>query len=625
MCGIAGHISFSGEPDPRQVTEMLSALAHRGPDDEGLVRCGPALLGQRRLSIIDLSPDGHQPMSNEDGTVWITFNGEIYNFPALRRDLEQRGHRFRSATDTEVIIHLYEEYGTECVRRLRGMFAFAIWDGNRRQLFAARDRVGKKPLYYTETSHGLFFASEIQALYGVPGYARDLDYPALDLYLAHSYIPAPHTIVTGIRKLPPAHTLIATAAGLRIERYWRLSYGPKLEIGFEDARDELLRRVEEAIRIRMVSDVPLGCFLSGGVDSSIVVALMARLSSQPVRTFSIGFDDAAYDETTHARRLAAHCATEHEEFRVTPDAVAVIPSLVRHFGEPFADSSALPTWYLSEMTRRHVTVVLNGDGGDELCAGYEWYRTGLTLGRLQRFLPGHLARLISRLVGARPHGSRLRRLSRLAELLGKTPAARFADLRTEVAATTRQGLYAPAFARRLERSAEQYIEELFTGSGSDDLLDRMLATDNLSYLPEELLVKVDRMTMAHSLEGRSPLLDHELMEYVARLPSRYKVRDGELKYLLKDAARDLVPDGFFRRPKMGFSVPLKRWFRDDLSGYARERILGGPLKELDLFRMEQVDLMLRRHGAGGEDASPLIWRLLILAEWLTVYGGAVTR
>ena len=625
MCGIAGHITFSGEPGLRHVKEMLSALAHRGPDDEGVVRSGPALLGQRRLSIIDLSPDGHQPMSNEDGTVWISFNGEIYNFRTLRRDLESRGHRFRSATDTEVVIHLYEEYGTNAVQHLRGMFALAIWDGNRQQLFAARDRAGKKPFYYAETPGGFYFASEIQALYQVPGYARELDYPALDLYLAHSYIPAPHTICTGIRKLPPAHSLVYSASGLRIERYWRLSCGPKLEIGYEEARSELMTRLEEATRIRMVSDVPLGCFLSGGVDSSIVVALMARLSSTPVRTFSIGFDDAAYDETPYARRLAAHCATEHEEFRVTPDTVAVIPSLVRHFGEPFADSSALPTWYLSEMTRRHVTVALNGDGGDELCAGYEWYRTGLTLGRIKRFVPAPLARLISRLVGPRPHGSHLRRLSRLAELLGKSPASLFADLRTEVGLETRRGLSSPVFTRRLERSAEAYIEDVFAGMDSEDLLDRMLATDNLTYLPEELLVKVDRMSMAHSLEGRSPLLDHELMEYVARLPSTYKMRNGELKYLLKDAARELVPDGFFQRPKMGFSVPLKNWFRDDLSGYARERIMGGPLKELGLFRMEQVDLMLQRHGEGGQDSSPLIWRLLMLSEWFTVYGGAVTR
>ena len=603
---------------------MLTAISHRGPDDEGLTQCGAAVLGQRRLSIIDLSPDGHQPMCNEDRTVWITFNGEIYNFQSLRDDLVLRGHRFHSATDTETIIHLYEEYGTECVTYLRGMFAFAIWDENRKQLFAARDRVGKKPFYYTETAVGLFFASEIQALYEIKGYSRELNYPALDLYLTHSYIPSPHTIFMGLHKLPPAHRLIYNASGLRIERYWRLSYGPKLDIGYDEARTELMSRMEEAIRIRLISDVPLGCFLSGGVDSSIIAALMARASSTPVKTFSIGFSDGDYNETPYAARLAQYYSTEHREFMVTPNAVEVIPSLVRHFGEPFADSSALPTWYLSEMTRRHVTVALNGDGGDELFAGYEWYRTGAMLCRLKQYVPTLLAQSLFRLVGNRPHGSALRKISRITELLGKTPAALFADLRSEIAPETRRALYRDEFSRRLERRAEQYIEEEFENAESTDLLDRMLATDILTYLPEELLVKVDRMSMAHSLEGRSPLLDHKLMEFVARLPSSYKLRNGEMKFILKDTARDLVPEGFFDRPKMGFSVPLKKWFRGDLAGFARERIMGGPLKDLALFDMSAVEQILQRHGDASQDSSPLIWRLLMLSEWFTIYGSALT-
>jgi asparagine synthase (glutamine-hydrolysing) len=562
-------------------------------------------------------------MSNEEGTVWITFNGEIYNFQSLREDLVKRGHLFRSATDTETIIHLYEEYGTACVNRLRGMFAFAIWDENRQQLFAARDRVGKKPYYYAETSKGLYFASEIQALYQIPGYSRDLNNTALDLYLAHSYIPSPHTILKGIHKLPPAHHLIYTASGLSVERYWHLSYGPKLDIGYEDARTELMRRLEDATRIRLISDVPLGCFLSGGIDSSIVVALMARASSTPVKTFSIGFSDDVYNEAPYARRLATHYATDHREFLVTPDAVEVIPSLVRHFGEPFADSSALPTWYLSQMTRRHVTVALNGDGGDELFAGYEWYRTGAMICRLKQFVPAMLARGLSSLLGNRPHSSSLRKISRLVELLGKTPAALFADLRTEIRPETRRSIYCGEFARRLVQSAEGYIEEVFANAEFADLLDRMLSTDTLTYLPEELLVKVDRMTMAHSLEGRSPLLDHELMEFVARLPSSFKLRNGQMKYIFRDAARELVPDGFFDRPKMGFSVPLKKWFRGDLSGFVRERILGGPLRDVYIFDMTAVELILRRHGDGRSDSSPLIWRLLMLSEWFRVYGGVL--
>jgi len=625
MCGIAGQISFTNDPDEISVKRMLAAFAHRGPDDEGVMRRGPAVLGQRRLSIIDLSPDGHQPMCNEDGTVWISFNGEIYNFHSLRDDLVRRGHTFHSSTDTETIIHLYEEYGTGCLEKLRGMFAFAIWDDKRQILFAARDRIGKKPFYYTETPNGLYFASEIQALYGIDGYDRSLDYQALDLYMVHSYIPSPHTIVNGIKKLPAAHLLEYGRQGLRTKRYWNISYKPKLVLSYEEARTELMARLEGATRIRLISDVPLGCFLSGGVDSSIIVAMMARLSSTPVKTFSIGFSENEYNETPYAARLAKHYATEHQEFMVSPDAVEVIPSLVRHFGEPFADSSALPTWYLSEMTKKHVTVALNGDGGDELFAGYNWYQTGASLYRLKQVIPESMARLAYHLIGKRPYGSIFRKISRLTELLGKSDAALFADLRCEIRPETRRTLYHEEFSRRLVQTAEQYLEEQFENVESEGLLDRMLATDSQTYLPEELLVKVDRMSMAHALEGRSPLLDHELMEFVARLPSSYKLNNGESKYILRDMARDLVPEGFFQRPKMGFSVPLKKWFKRDLAGFTRERIMHGPLKELALFNMAAIDQILLQHGEAGTDSSPLIWRLLMLSEWFALYGSAITR
>ena len=619
MCGIAGHISFNGLPDETAVRGMLDAIAHRGPDDEGFMRCGRAFLGQRRLSIIDLSPQGHQPMCNEDGTVWITFNGEIYNYHHLRDDLLRRGHMFKSSTDTETVIHLYEEYGAGCLEHMRGMFAFAIWDEKKQQLFAARDRAGKKPFYYAETPAGLYFASEIQALYGIDGYDRTLDYTALDLYVSLSYIPSPHTILQGIRKLPAAHLLVYNAAGVENDCYWRLSFAPKLSISYEDARRELLARLEEATRIRLFSDVPLGCFLSGGIDSSTVVAVMARVSSTPVKTFSIGFPDNEFDETPYAAQLAAHCRTEHQAFTVTPNAVESLPDLVRHCGEPFADSSALPTWYLAEMTRRHVTVALNGDGGDELFAGYNWYSTGATLYRLKRFIPSLAARITSAILGNRPKDSSLRRCARLAELLGKNDAALFADLRCEIPQNLRKTFYHENFSRRLEQNAEEYLERLFHEEQASDMLDKMLATDSRSYLPEELLVKVDRMTMAHSLEGRSPLLDHKLMEFVACLPSSYKLHNGKSKRLLRDVANELVPPGFFDRPKMGFSVPLRKWFSGDLSGYARDRIMNGPLKELPFFKMSAIEQILNGHGNGGNDFSPLIWRLLILSEWLNQY------
>lgn len=624
MCGIAGQISFTNSPDENAVKSMLAAISHRGPDDEGVIRRGPALLGQRRLSVIDLSPDGHQPMCNEDGTVWISFNGEIYNYHSLRDDLVRRGHIFHSSTDTETVIHLYEEFGAGCLEQLRGMFAFAIWDEKKQQLFAARDRAGKKPFYYAVTPSGLYFASEIQALYGIDGIDRSLDYTALDLYMSLSYIPSPHTILKGISKLPAAYSLVYNTAGLHTERYWQLNFGPKLSISYDDACQELMTRLEDATRIRLFSDVPLGCFLSGGIDSSTIVAVMARVSTTPVKTFSIGFPDNEFDETQYAAQLAAYCKTEHQVFTVTPNAVEVLPDLVRHCGEPFADSSALPTWYLSKMTRRHVTVALNGDGGDELFAGYNWYATGTMLYRLKRFIPSLPARLAFSVLGKRPKDSLLRRYARLAELLSKKDAALFADLRCEISPNIRSALYHSNFSRRLEHSAELYLEELFDEERSHDLLDKMLATDSRSYLPEELMVKVDRMTMAHSLEGRSPFLDHKLMEFVARLPSSYKLHNCISKRLLRDVAKELVPPGFFDRPKMGFSVPLRKWFSGDLAGYARERIMNGSLRELPLFNMPAVEQTLQGHGKKGNDFSPLIWRLLILSEWLSQNPGVYT-
>jgi asparagine synthase (glutamine-hydrolysing) len=514
---------------------------------------------------------------------------------------------------------LYEEYGVGCLELLRGMFAFAIWDEKKQQLFAARDRAGKKPFYYAETPSGLYFASEIQALYAIDGYDRSLDYAALDLYVSLSYIPSPHTILKGIRKLPAAYSLIYNSTGLHTERYWQLKFGPKLSISYDDACHELMTQLEDATRIRLFSDVPLGCFLSGGIDSSTIVAIMARVSSSPVKTFSIGFPDNEYDETSYAAQLATYYNTDHQTFTVTPNAVEVLPDLVRHCGEPFADSSALPTWYLAEMTRRHVTVALNGDGGDELFAGYNWYGTSTLLYKLKRFTPALAAHLVSAILGDRPKNSPLRRYARLAELLGKKDSALFADLRCEISSRVRSTLYSGNFRHRLESSAEQYLERLFDDEPSHDILDKMLATDSCSYLPEELMFKVDRMTMAHSLEGRSPFLDHKLMEFAAILPSSYKLHNGVSKRILRDVANKLVPPGFFERPKMGFSVPLRKWFSGDLAGYAQERIMYGPLRKIPLFDMTIVEQTLQGHGKDGNDFSPLIWRLLVLSEWLSQY------
>jgi asparagine synthase (glutamine-hydrolysing) len=627
MCGIFGIVSYSGPVDRKQVQTLTGMLAHRGPDAEGFFfapqdREISVGLGHRRLSIIDLSPKGHQPMCNEDETVWIVFNGEIYNFRDHRKLLASKGHIFRSETDTETIIHLYEEHGSRCVEFLRGMFAFAIWDANRQTLFAARDRLGKKPFYYAATSKGFFFSSEINPLYEIAEIDKRVDSDALDLYMSYGYIPSPRSILKGISKLPPAHHLTVEKGRLRIQRYWNLSYAPKLKVSFAEAQRLLDEKICEATRIRLYSDVPLGCFLSGGVDSSLILSNMARLTSRPVKTFSIGFPDKAFDETPYARQAAKRFSTEHEEFRVEPAAVEeTISQLVQHFGEPFGDASALPTWYLSKMTRKHVTVALNGDGGDELFAGYNWYATAVGLHHAAHFFPPRLAALASsRLDRFKGNYGAGRKLVRLMELLAKSDAERFADLRIQLSDGYKSRLYSDAFQRQLDSVSGKYLSELYAANRFEDELDRMLYVDTSTYLPEELLVKVDRATMAHALEGRSPLLDHELVELAARMPSRFKYRQGQRKYIIRKMARGMFPPGFFDRPKAGFSVPLKAWFGGDLESFVHNSLISGPLKETMLFNMTQVEHIMRENKAGYRDHGDLIWRLLMLSEWLRHYG-----
>jgi asparagine synthase (glutamine-hydrolysing) len=620
MCGITGQVLFRKEIHREELAAMNHELAHRGPDDEGFWftphgSCPAAGLGHRRLSIIDLSADGHQPMTNEDGTLWIVFNGEIYNFHNLRQDLIAQGHHFHSKTDTETILHLYEEHGTDCLRFLRGMFAFAIWDDKQKRLFAARDRIGKKPFYYAYTGEEFYFASEINSLYRVSVIQQEIDPVALDFYMTFLYIPSPLTIMKGIRKLPPAHYLILNESGLDIKRYWQLTFTPKLQISPEEARQALLEKVTEATRIRLFSDVPIGCFLSGGVDSSLVVATMAKLNSAPVKTFSIGFGDRAFDETPYARQVAEQYHTDHIEFEVRPVAVEVLPEIVRHYGEPFGDASALPTWYLARMARQHVTVALNGDGGDELFAGYNWYVTAHMLSLLARFLPASVCRALTR----RLDPWLANKLRRTFELLAQAPGARFADLRMQLRPALKQTLYSAQFLSQIDKHCAQTVAQLYDGAPANEAIDRMLNADSCSYLPEELLVKVDRATMAHSLEARSPLLDHELMEFAARLPTAYKLRWGKKKYLLRQISSVMFSPGFLDRPKAGFSVPLRRWFQEDLATYAEHSILQGKLAASGLFRAEGVLHVFGEHRAGHQDHGDLIWRLLVLALWFEFF------
>jgi asparagine synthase (glutamine-hydrolysing) len=610
MCGIAGQITLQpgGVVDEGLVRRMVDALFHRGPDGAG-VFVDPehrVTMGMRRLAIIDLV-SGDQPVFNEDRTVACVFNGEIYNFAELRGELVQRGHQFRTNSDTEVIVHLYEEQGVDCLRRLRGMFAIALWDRPRQRLLLARDRLGKKPLYYAEAGGRLGFASEIHALYDLPGLQKSVDPTALDLYLTYSYIPAPHSIFQSIRKLPPAHALVVEGGRARIHQYWTLPAPAPVDASPAELASRVRAKLEEAVGLRLISDVPLGCFLSGGVDSSSVVALMSRVSTKRVTTFSVGFTCDRLNELPWAREVARRYDTEHHEYVVKAEVAEVLPSIARHFGEPFGDASAVPTWYVSKLARQHVTVALNGDGGDELFGGYEWYRAGLTLDRLAAWWPGHgLARLV-------PPG----RFGRTARRLEMRGSERFTNLRRFLDRPFKQRLYSPALLQAAGLAAERFLTDRYEAAPGDTL-SRMQHTDVLTYLPEDLLVKVDRMTMAHSLEGRSPLLDHELLEAAAAVPARLKISRGMTKIILREAVRDLFPDGFLDRPKMGFTPPTAGWLRRDLREDC-DRLIGGTLAESGWFQPAALREMLGQHMSKQHDWSTQLWNLLMLGQWAELY------
>jgi asparagine synthase (glutamine-hydrolysing) len=616
MCGIAGQLSLRPDVDvrPEDVQAMTRALVHRGPDDDGffLDSRRRVALGMRRLAVIDLHT-GHQPISNEDESVVCILNGEIYNFKALRDGLEHRGHQFRSATDTEVLVHLYEDEGAHVVNHLRGMFALAIWDARKELLLLARDRLGKKPLYYATVHDRLVFASELAALCQLDTIPRDVDLEALDLYLTHSYIPSPYSIYRGVRKLPPAHCMIIRNGAIDIRQYWRLQTSPAWSDPAEELTAQLRAKLADAVRIRLVSDVPLGCFLSGGTDSSSIVALMSEASPSPVKTYSIGFSDESFNELKYARVVASRYRTDHHEFIVQPDALAVLPDIVRHFGEPFGDSSAVPTWYVSQMARRHVTVALNGDGGDELFGGYPWYRTASGLDALTSWLPRPLGAALARLPLI-PTGRAQRLLSRLR----MSPAARYASLRVSQTPAVRHRLYTDELASRCGSAASQYLIDAYEQADGEPLA-RMQYTDILTYLPEDLLVKVDRMSMAHSLEARSPLLDHELLEFAVRIPSAMKASWRGGKLILCAAMRDRFPPRFLERPKMGFSIPVMQWLRNDLREECYKRICGGMLGQTGWFNPDALRVLVDEHVSGERDWSAQVWNLLILGIWTELF------
>ncbi len=623
MCGITGQLIFdpahaATEADLRR---MADTLVHRGPDDWGIHLDGPLGLAMRRLSIIDLAT-GHQPIHNETATVWTVFNGEIYNFGALRRTLEGRGHRFYTATDTEVIVHLYEEYGVDFPRHLNGMFAIAVWDAAARRLVLARDHVGIKPLYYALLPDRLLFGSEIKAiLAAAPPLSLDLD--ALSLYLSLLYIPAPYSIYREVRKLEPGHTLVWQDGQSRVAPYWTLADVAPLRppYALPDLHAEARSLLADAVKSQLVADVPLGVFLSGGVDSTTVVAFARAAHSGPLKTFSIGFDDPSYDETGLARRTAAFFGTDHTELTVRPDARDLAPKLVAHFDEPFADSSAIPTYYLAQLTRQHVTVALGGDGGDELFAGYATYQAD-KLARLYERLPAPLSQgLLPALVRRLPVSDRKvsfdLKARRFVEHALLEPGRRHYAWKAFFSDDLKAALLTPDVRVCLNGGLDGYgpYRRQIEAVGHLDPLSRWQYADTRVSLPDDMLTKVDRMSMAHSLEARVPLLDVRLVEFAFRLPGDLKMPGLKLKHFLRAAVREKLPPEILSQPKRGFNAPMNRWLKTDLRPLVDAYLAPDVIRRQGVFQPDVVARLVADHQAGRADYSRNLWALLMFVLW----------
>jgi asparagine synthase (glutamine-hydrolysing) len=591
---------------------MCAAIRHRGPDDEGIQVMAGAALGMRRLSIIDLAT-GHQPIHNEDSTVWVVFNGEIYNYAELRADLMGRGHRFYTSSDTETIVHAYEEWGENAFSRLRGMFGIALWDSRDGSLLLARDRVGIKPLHYAVAGERLYFASEIKSILAANDVTPALDCEALDHYLSFLYTPRDASIFAGIRKLPPGHVLRWQDGALRIRRYWELSVDEHMPDSEAEAVEALRAVLRDAVRSHLMSEVPLGAFLSGGVDSSLVVGLMAGASSRPVRTFSIGFDDPRYDELEHARVVARHFATEHHEFVVKPDALAIIDDLIAHFDEPFGDSSAIPTWYVSELARRHVTVVLSGDGGDELFGGYERYFPHPRIAAFDRWSPPASRAIASLVWPWLPHGATGKNFLRRA---ARDDRGRYLDEIGYFQRDEKESLLTGDVRRRIGGvDAEERLGSHFARLGALPWHGQMMHFDFETYLPEDILTKVDRMSMAHSIESRVPLLDNTVVDFAARLPTSLKIKNRRRKHILKEAAAGLLPPEILARRKQGFAVPVGGWFRGDLREFFSDVLLSPRARQRGYFEPRFVERLVREHVTGRRDHTLRLWGLAVFELW----------
>ena len=627
MCGIAGVLYFDANRpvDAEVLRAMGASIAHRGPDGEGFLSEPGIGLVHRRLSIIDLK-GGSQPIGNEDGSIQVILNGEIYNFNELRAGLEERGHRFRTHSDTEVLVHLYEEHGAALVTRLRGMYAFALWDRPRGKLLLARDRLGIKPLYYYRDAEKLIFGSELKAILSHPSVARVVDPAALEDFLAFGTIPGVHSIFKQIVRLPAAHVLLVGWENWQAapRRYWRLHFQPDQRPTAQEWQERIAAKLAEAVRLHLIADVPVGAFLSGGVDSSLVVALSAGHTRDRLRTFSIGFEEETFNELPYARQVAERFGSEHVEEIVTPDAAALLDELSRYYDEPFADSSAIPTYLVSRLASRHVKVVLSGDGGDEAFGGYARYAHDLKEAVLRRWLPHWLrARLLAPLAHAWPRGDWLPRPLRAKTLLTNLSLeedAAYANTLTVCRRPVRRHLLAPDLSATLNGyEPERVIREGHADSPTGHPLDGMIAADVATRLPDHYLVKVDRVSMACGLEVRPPLLDHELLELAATIPAEWKVRGGQTKWILKEVCRQRLPGAVLDRPKHGFEIPLDAWLRGPLRGMFETAVLDRNARVAGLVDQGLAAKLHQEHLAGSARNGRTLWSLLVLARWAEHY------
>lgn len=617
MCGIAGKIKFKQGHSvaKEEITAMTNAIHHRGPDDTGIFIDKNLGLGHCRLSIIDLSSAGHQPMCAADEKTWITFNGEIYNFLELRNELEADGVQFHSNTDTEIIIYLYRKYGLECIKKLRGMFAFAIWDKDKRELFIARDRIGKKPIKYYFDTEVFIFASELKAILANKEVKKEIDYMAIDQYLTFGYVPSPKTGFKNIYKLEPASYLLINEDGQVVKKeYWDIDFEKKLNLTEVEWEEKILKKLKESVNIRLMADVPLGAHLSGGVDSSLIVALMAEQISGPVKTFSVGFEERSYDETTYARLVARRYNTNHTEIVIKPDAAAIIPQLAQQYEEPFADNSALPTWYLCQATKQKLTVALNGDGGDENFGGYKRYEM-MKLYNILKLLPAKdittkISEIIYRFTG-------IKNFSRLQQLLSNVklnPLDFYINNTAHFSNEDKLKLYTNDFNNLIAQPEQNYYK-IFTKTKKLEWLDKFLYLGIKSHLADDLIPKVDIASMAHGLEIRSPLLDHELMELTAQMPSSLKIKGLNKKYLLKKIAYRYLPKECIDRPKQGFDAPLEFWFKNNIKEFIIESDILATLEKIGLNK-EYLAGLINQNSRLEFNYSKKIWNLIMLANWL---------